>query len=722
MSARAGLAPTRRLIRRVPHWWQGVAGLTSGARSARHKISRLIAVALIAVALLVGSSVVSIGVLRHRVGDLALRVEPQSAQNREIRVAMNQSQADLRDYLTNGGARTVARFLSRLPALESQLDSLRQGATGEPALAVLTADQQTLAAAWLSDYAEPFLSARIARSDTTSADRAAMAFESFGRVNDKIGGWLQQRTAQLVRESRQLAVVAILGILLIGLAGFIRVLNRGLRALRFIGPPLESLYRTVLDLRAGDLSVRADPYHGVVEIRAVAAALNAMAETRQDQQTRLTQDLRDSEFVRQIVRAVNHSLDVADVITSSVAPIATYFNTSTTWIRAWEAAAETGPGIRVGYPVDRQLNSPTFLINCAHHIATLGWERQTCYVLGPADERDPDFISAEDHEAMLDHIGTVDESSINLVPLGSGPDALGYLALSRPSGAPRWTESERMTLVQVGRDLGQAIVNARIFRREQQLVTELKALDAKKQNFVSMVSHELRTPLAALVGHLEIVREGEVGEVPATMTSSLEAMGRNSSRLSRLIEDLLVISRVEDSEPTRHARVLDLSPLAAEVVQLHAAGARRGAVEIVLTAPEPVEAFGDPEELERALSNLVGNAIKFSASGSTVRVEVRAVDPGLGGGSVVQVEDRGMGIAAEDQAQLFTRFFRSTNPDALTVPGTGLGLAITKQILTKHRGSITLTSELGVGTCFLVELPPVEDQDRAREQRVRSRG
>jgi signal transduction histidine kinase len=116
-----------------------------------------------------------------------------------------------------------------------------------------------------------------------------------------------------------------------------------------------------------------------------------------------------------------------------------------------------------------------------------------------------------------------------------------------------------------------------------------------------------------------------------------------------------------------------------------------------------VHACGEGAELDRLVGNLLGNAIKFSPSGGTVVLSVEEV----GGDVVLRCSDEGIGISPEDQAQLFTEFFRSTNPAALDIPGTGLGLTIVKRIVERHRGSITLESTLGRGTTFTVTLPGI---------------
>ncbi len=344
------------------------------------------------------------------------------------------------------------------------------------------------------------------------------------------------------------------------------------------------------------------------------------------------------------------------------------------------------------------------LISVARRAAYLGWQRQTYALLSRTHPRDDDVVSAADQAALLDHIASLGAASLLLVPVGAGPECLGYVALSRSPDQRDWTLAELTALLQVGRDLGRAILHARIFQREQELVSELQALDVKKRDFVSMVSHELRTPLSSIIGHLEIIRSGDLGYVPDDMDTSLQAMDRNSVRLTRLIEDLLLISRIEEGVQPTKLRPLDLSAISHDVAGLHLEPAEQRSVRLRVDADEAVPVLGDSDELERVISNLLSNAIKFSPVGGEVVLRVGTQSTG----ATVQVSDQGLGISPEDQEQLFTRFFRSNNPDALAVPGTGLGLTITKLIVLKHRGEISVTSTKGSGSTFTVTLPPAD--------------
>lgn len=216
---------------------------------------------------------------------------------------------------------------------------------------------------------------------------------------------------------------------------------------------------------------------------------------------------------------------------------------------------------------------------------------------------------------------------------------------------------------------------------------------------VSTLAHELKSPLTSIIGHLELLEGVPEEQVPAM---SLGAIGRGAGRLHDLVEDLLLLSKVGDPRRPVVREPVDVSAVAREVTDLLAGHAARQEVLLELVGTDvPVELLGDEAELERMVVNLLGNAVKFSPPRTRARLELETEAEAL----VLRFRDEGIGISTEDQDLLFTEFFRSTNPEALAVPGTGLGLTIVKRIVERHRGTVSVESELGRGTTFTVVLP-----------------
>jgi PAS domain S-box-containing protein len=233
-------------------------------------------------------------------------------------------------------------------------------------------------------------------------------------------------------------------------------------------------------------------------------------------------------------------------------------------------------------------------------------------------------------------------------------------------------------------------------------VNELRELDRIKSELVSTVSHELRTPLTTVVGHVEMLTDGDLGELSADQRWAVGAIQRNCERLLTLIEDMLTLAKIENG-----GLGLDLVPtrVGAVLVEVEAAGAslaeaRSINLTVELAGGTP-DVLADASALERVLMNLLSNAVKFTPEGGAVHVRA-----GRDGSDVVfSVSDTGMGMSAEDKERLFTRFFRSPTAMAMAIPGTGLGLAIVKKIVDDHGGSIRVDSVPGTGTTVEFTIP-----------------
>ncbi len=241
-------------------------------------------------------------------------------------------------------------------------------------------------------------------------------------------------------------------------------------------------------------------------------------------------------------------------------------------------------------------------------------------------------------------------------------------------------------------------------KREETAVDHLRALDSAKDDFVSTVSHELRTPLTSIVGSTELLGDGLAGELNAQQRQMVQVIDRNAERLLSLTNDLLLLAAQETSSVEAQFVPLDLR---AVVQSSHTAVlpllAHRSLDLRPLLPEHPVMISGEPDYLERAVTNLLTNAIKFTPDGGAIRTQAGVSEDGRT--CYLAVSDTGIGIPADELENVFVRFFRSSNvrPDA--IQGTGLGLAIVRSIVESHHGRIDVQSEPGVGTTFTVTLP-----------------
>ncbi|NRD68720.1 HAMP domain-containing histidine kinase, partial [Corallococcus exiguus] len=251
---------------------------------------------------------------------------------------------------------------------------------------------------------------------------------------------------------------------------------------------------------------------------------------------------------------------------------------------------------------------------------------------------------------------------------------------------------------------------ARIDRTQK----ELREAIVIRDQFLSMASHELRTPLTPLKATLELlIRQSEsgVGLTPERQRATFERLTRQVDRLTRLIGDMLDVSRLQSGRFALTVAPMDLTALAHEVLERIQSTRPERQELLSLDVPEgPLVGRWDEQRLDQLLTNLVENALRYSPPGAPVSMRVREEE----GQVRVDVEDQGIGIPQESLPQLFTPFFRARNAAEHYAGGLGLGLAICREIVERHGGRIQASSEgPGKGTCFTVWLPRAAVADAA---------
>jgi two-component system, OmpR family, phosphate regulon sensor histidine kinase PhoR len=244
-------------------------------------------------------------------------------------------------------------------------------------------------------------------------------------------------------------------------------------------------------------------------------------------------------------------------------------------------------------------------------------------------------------------------------------------------------------------------------------ITELKRAEQMRADFIANASHELRTPLATLTGFIETLT-GPARDDAEARERFLAIMHQQATRMTRLVEDLLSLSRIELNEHVMPRDRVPLRPLLAdlaEALELRA-GERRMRIHVELPADLP-DVLGDHDELAQLFQNLLDNAIKYGRAGTEITVTAAmAMRPAADGERAptrfisVAVRDRGDGIARDQLPRLTERFYRVDTARSRAMGGTGLGLAIVKHIVNRHRGALEIESTQGVGSVFTVYLRP----------------
>jgi signal transduction histidine kinase len=415
----------------------------------------------------------------------------------------------------------------------------------------------------------------------------------------------------------------------------------------------------------------------------------------------MVQQIAHAEAARRLVRSASMPAQASleAVLSHTHQPLVEGFGAAGSWIQVLEPH-----GAGRGYARAREgavVELSDRVVDLARLLAPRLWEEQQVLVI--AEGVEPSLSAASEAGPLLDEarrqLEELGLTSALAVPLGAGAECLGFLVLVRRARDPQWSPVEIDSALQIGHDLGTALMMAQALERERNLVRELQQLEDYRSRLITTLSHELRTPLTVISGNLEMLGDLDLEDGASRYQ---EAMARGTNRMQKLVDDLLLLARVSDPAHPLVRVPVDLQDATLAVVSLVGSTAQaKGLTLHVELEPTELVVAGDPSEIDRLLGNLVSNAVKYTPTGGTVTIAVSRRTDAV----IVRVSDDGLGISDEDQVGLFRAFFRTTNPDALREPGTGLGLAIVATIVERHAGEIQVSSRLGAGTTVTVTLP-----------------
>jgi signal transduction histidine kinase len=339
--------------------------------------------------------------------------------------------------------------------------------------------------------------------------------------------------------------------------------------------------------------------------------------------------------------------------------------------------------------------------------ATLWWWSDTSLVPGAqwrgASTTSVTEASSAKPAAALSDIDThsVARNGTLVIPLRIDDDRVGTLIVERPSG--RAFELSDTARADILADIAAPVLRtARRLRDAEELVAHLRDVDHVKTEFLALASHELRTPITVLSGYLSLLEDGAFGVLPDASREIMPAINARLAEMESLINGMLETARVDDGRLRLEIDAWDLRELVDEAVRrcevfLHASQ------RIGLRCPDaPVPVLADRERILTVVTNLVHNAIKYSPEHTDVHCSVSAHRDT----ATVSVSDRGLGVAAEDLATLFTRFGRiRRDPAAREIAGTGLGLYLSRELARAHGGDILVETSPGEGSTFTLVLP-----------------
>ncbi|GAA2733278.1 hypothetical protein GCM10009867_10950 [Pedococcus aerophilus] len=561
----------------------------------------------------------------------------------------------------------------------------------------LSERQETAIRAWFSWVAQPRptdgpgLARVVAGADTRFADFRAVS----ATLESQLAGQRMQARERIAGAfDRLLITMAVLTALSFIAAYFMWRTIEG-----SLSRPIGRLRGVVGRQRAGDTLAMADGKAGAAEIRALADDFNDLTTTNRGLLEEQAQVLRMHELVLDVAQMVRSVDDIEEVLRLVCSHLGTVMNADRVLLYTL-GDGETAVDERVQWHREDLPPLPPLPPSLSASVPDVNRElRREGSVFVIRDLLDPEV--ARDERAAAFHRATGARSLV-MVPVGVGERGLGVLALMTVDIYRRWRRFEIQAVQQSAGYLAQTIAQLRLNEMQVEQVRRLTELDRQKTDFMATVSHELRTPLTSISGYLELLEDGDYGNLAPTQQSALRVIGRNAARLRGLIEDLLVLNKIEATGLESDPEDVLVSDMVRGVTEMLQPVAAAGSVRLEVDAVNPcLKVHVDRIQLERALINLGSNAVKFTPAGGVATITTRAV------GRTVEiiVSDTGIGIPEKDQAKLFDRFFRASNANAQAIPGTGLGLAIVRAIVEGHDGTLSFRSVEGEGTTMTITLP-----------------
>jgi signal transduction histidine kinase len=423
--------------------------------------------------------------------------------------------------------------------------------------------------------------------------------------------------------------------------------------------------------------------------QAVVALENARLLQQTDQA--LQRQVQQLSLLQQLDRDLNATLDLSAVVNLTLDWILRICNGTAGGILLLDEEGQLQITATRGYSdtFDPQaIDSETVMAGLVGQVIRSG----TPHVSGNVQE-EPNYVAA--------NFATCSQLT---VPIVHKEQVIGAIAIESEQ-RDAFNAEELETAVRVTNHAAVAISNALLYDQV------IRANNAKSE-FVSMVSHELKTPMTAMRGYTDLMISGMAGELEERQKTFLQTIAANIRRMDALIRDLTDISRIETGHLRLAPSPISFANVVSETLQTSQNLADAKGIRLHLEIPAELPlVMGDHERLVQVLTNLFSNACKYSPPASAVTISVRpeCIERNNGRGGelmlVCSVRDTGYGIAKEDQARLFTKFFRAEDPEIRQSPGTGLGLSITRGIVELHGGHIWYESDAGQGTTFHFALP-----------------
>ena len=655
--------------------------------------------------LIAATTVLTVRAEAKRVNQLAGYISPALESNRAALQSLTEAEGNKRRFLTSGAAShkndyeaAVNEFDKQIALTESTLSSdavLRKENSSWPLL--LRAERRS-ANVWLVDS-----KVEINRYDNNlqvdnNSEQAQALFLSFRSDSVNLDTSIRIKRDKLLGDSKSAVsrqITFILGMTLISLLAAAWV---GRRTIRTLTIPLGKLRSAVFQQRLGVTAARADEQLGAREVRMLAADFNAL----NSHNHKLTHDqsraLELHELARHIDRAMRDSGDIEQSMTKLTGLLGAGISADRVIVQIMEGpsrAAHQAQWARAGLTPAAWV--PIGGMDRLRQIINQLWTTDKQLIVRQFS--DTGHFTDSEVRRFQEETGL---RSVLLVPIGLGDEAWGLLMVGDIDKVRDWTDAETTTTQRSAYCIARLVNAAAHDANQDDYINRLELLSRQKTAFLSTISHELRTPLTSIAGYVDLLEGGGAGQLNDRQRKMLAVVGRNSGRLQGLIEDLLVLNRIETGGLKVNRVLMDVVELSAFTAEELRPLADQARIALNITTPqEPVKVSGDPAHLQRAFVNVLSNAIKFSPKSSTIDFSLSVEDKS----AVIRCTDHGIGVPAHEIDQLFSRFFRASNAQKKAIPGTGLGLAIVRQIIEDHHGSLKLDSQEQEGTTVTIRLP-----------------
>jgi two-component system phosphate regulon sensor histidine kinase PhoR len=649
------------------------------------------------------TAVGSLAVQAEHIRRLTLVDGPALDANNLVRQTMAEAQTGLNAYQVSGNLALLQPYVGaqeRTTTALRTLDSkLTLGADEEADTTrhkVHAGHVRMAAEAW---WANAIVVERLlSKGQRTDLSQNRVLFDRFKAANNTLGAYLIAERDRTRLSARTMSWTGeVIGIA-VTFAALMGMLILGGRVAITISRPLTELRDTMVRQRMGEPWARAREDQGSLELRSVASDFNALTDQNLALREIQTRDLGTHEITLDIARAIRAAGDTQQALDFMCVAL--------------------GEGLGVDRVIANTMGvRHEVQLRAQWHRADLPPLRDLTLVPEPGDLAEELWLSAgfraQDNlrgaDALPKELDRTFQQetgarAVILVPIGLDDRVIGMIYVFMVREPRAWSMAEANVVQAVAGFVAKAIVEAEHQEHQREYVDRIEKLDRQKSDFLATVSHELRTPLTLIRGYLEVLQEGS-GELTVQQLRMLAVMSRNTVRLRSLIEDVLVLSRIEGGVSKADFVEVSIHEVITRVGEELTLLARESTIELEIDpGPRDAMVLGEKASLERAVLNVLANAIKFSRPGGVVTITATVDQPG--GRAVITCEDHGVGIPAQDLPDLFTRFFRASNATEQAIPGTGLGLSIAKQIIEEHHGGeLRLTSVEEEGTTVAMELP-----------------